>query len=184
MTIATPPDPGPGHPSPSLLAGLGTLLFSFRGRMSRRNLWMRFLPAYLVVGVAALILAEAVAEAETDAGSVVMLAFFVFTLWSGSVVLVKRCHDRGRSLWFLGLALAPSLMVIAAGIVVFTTGLLDPLTLLQPDADIAEHAGYLITFGLAILVADILQLWVMIELYFLRGTIGDNRYGPDPAARA
>jgi uncharacterized membrane protein YhaH (DUF805 family) len=32
-------------------------------------------------------------------------------------------------------------------------------------------------FGLVILV---LSLWGLIELGFLRGTVGPNQYGPDP----
>jgi uncharacterized membrane protein YhaH (DUF805 family) len=30
------------------------------------------------------------------------------------------------------------------------------------------------------LIAGIISLWMLIELGFLRGTIGPNRYGPDP----
>jgi len=28
----------------------------------------------------------------------------------------------------------------------------------------------------------LISLWVFIELYFFRGTAGDNRFGPDPLA--
>jgi uncharacterized membrane protein YhaH (DUF805 family) len=28
--------------------------------------------------------------------------------------------------------------------------------------------------------ATLVSLWALIELGFLRGTVGDNRYGPDP----
>ena len=32
------------------------------------------------------------------------------------------------------------------------------------------------------LVAAVLSIWGFVELYCLRGTVGDNRYGPDPLA--
>ncbi|GHU87403.1 hypothetical protein AGMMS49941_10860 [Deferribacterales bacterium] len=47
--------------------------------------------------------------------------------------LIKRCHDRNRSGWFILLFLVP-----------------------------------------------IVNLWAIIELGFLRGTVGDNKYGCDP----
>ena len=31
-------------------------------------------------------------------------------------------------------------------------------------------------------VAALISLWAFVELYCLRGTVGDNRYGPDPLA--
>jgi uncharacterized membrane protein YhaH (DUF805 family) len=33
------------------------------------------------------------------------------------------------------------------------------------------------------LIATILALWAFIELFFFRGTAGENRYGPNPLAR-
>jgi len=30
--------------------------------------------------------------------------------------------------------------------------------------------------------ATIINLWAFVELYILRGTVGDNRFGPDPLA--
>ena len=36
--------------------------------------------------------------------------------------------------------------------------------------------------ALGIACATLIFLWVFIELYCLRGTTGDNRFGPDPLA--
>jgi uncharacterized membrane protein YhaH (DUF805 family) len=30
------------------------------------------------------------------------------------------------------------------------------------------------------LVATVLSIWAFVELYCLRGTVGENRFGPDP----
>lgn len=32
------------------------------------------------------------------------------------------------------------------------------------------------------LLATLISLWAFVELYIFRGTVGDNRYGPDPLA--
>ena len=39
-----------------------------------------------------------------------------------------------------------------------------------------NRSGWFLLVGLIPLV----NIWVLIELGFLRGTIGDNQYGPDP----
>jgi uncharacterized membrane protein YhaH (DUF805 family) len=191
VTIAATPDPAPGEP-PSRFAGLVTLLFSFRGRMSRRALWTRFFPAFLLVSTAALIAAAILTWVGLD--NIVMLTFFVFILWSATAAYVRRCHDRGRSVWFLVLALLPSVLVFASamGLVIgkvaempFAMRILDDMQRVPSEPAVAaSYAGYFIVLGLLALAANMFQLWVMIELYFLRGTVGDNRYGPDPAARA
>lgn len=41
-----------------------------------------------------------------------------------------------------------------------------------------DRSGWFLLVGIIPLV----NLWVLIELGFLRGTIGPNRYGPDPLA--
>jgi uncharacterized membrane protein YhaH (DUF805 family) len=56
-------------------------------------------------------------------------------LWPFLAVEIKRCHDRGRSGWFLLVGLIP-----------------------------------------------LVNLWVLVEVFFLRGTLGDNQYGQDPLA--
>ncbi len=37
---------------------------------------------------------------------------------------------------------------------------------------------------LLVSLIPLVNLWVVVELAFLRGTVGDNEYGPDPAEMA
>lgn len=39
-----------------------------------------------------------------------------------------------------------------------------------------DRSGWFLLLGLIPLV----NLWVLVEVWFLRGTIGENRFGPDP----
>ena len=41
-----------------------------------------------------------------------------------------------------------------------------------------NRSGWFLLVG----IVPVLNLWVFVELGFLRGTVGSNRYGPDPLA--
>ncbi|MFN8547772.1 MAG: DUF805 domain-containing protein [Candidatus Eisenbacteria bacterium] len=62
-----------------------------------------------------------------------MVGFMYGSLWVWLTLMVRRCHDRGRSGWFLLLKFVP-------------------------------FAG----------------IWVLLEICALGGTVGPNKYGPDP----
>ena len=105
---------------------MSDLLFSFEGRINRTTWWGYFVPYFLVylcllvVGVI---------------GKVPFLPFVygLIMLYPTLAVNVKRCHDRGRSGWFVLVGLIP-----------------------------------------------IVGIWYLIEICFLRGTVGTNEYGADP----
>jgi uncharacterized membrane protein YhaH (DUF805 family) len=79
-------------------------------------------------------------------------------IYSGVVVGIKRLHDRNKSgLWLLVFYLAPSLL----------------------DAIGRGLDGIGMVFSLASLAVTI---WAIVELGCLRGSIGNNPYGPDPVA--
>ena len=83
------------------------------------------------------------------------------TVWMHSAVTVKRLHDRDRAGWWYGLqGLAPPAMFLAA--IYLTT------------VDVLEVASilYILSF--------LEILWFVIELGFVGGTRGPNRFGPDP----
>lgn len=114
---------------------LSQLLFSFKGRINRKQYWLAVLFSWIVLWPSYL------------AGYVLFpyyyfygikinilgLAINLILLFPALAVMVKRCHDNNRSGWFLLLFLVP-----------------------------------------------ILQIWPAIEIPFIRGDAGDNRFGPPP----
>jgi len=113
---------------------LSRALFSFRGRLSRRDYWLKGFLVLLPIGIFNNILAYGV---DTDGARVLAMIIGVGSLWPGLALLVKRLHDHNRSGWFAA-------------------------TLLIPLANI------------------VFLLWILAETWFLRGTVGPNRFGEDP----
>jgi uncharacterized membrane protein YhaH (DUF805 family) len=159
------------------------LLFGFSGRINRAKywlggvLWLVFwviaLPACLLAGF--YILGTNLVDGELPSGSdwlektvhmvldyVVLFVIFLILMtvsWvSAFAIGAKRLHDRNKSGWLVVLFyLAPSVLVSIA-----------------TPADQALASGAL---GLA---AFVIAIWGVVELGFLRGTVGPNPYGPDP----
>jgi uncharacterized membrane protein YhaH (DUF805 family) len=87
---------------------------------------------------------------------IITLPLTVVLTWSYLAIAIKRLHDRNKSGWwvipFVGLT---SLNVH------FGNLLGDPPALIDP-------------------VSGILFLWGLVEMSFVKGTSGPNRFGPDP----
>ena len=106
------------------------LYLTFKGRINRASYWLyNVLFVWLVVLVGVALDAAAGMEAP-----VFYLLACLLCLVPSLAMNLKRCHDRGRSGWFILVNLIP----IAGGI------------------------------------------WYFIEIACLRGTVGPNKYGPDP----
>lgn len=101
-----------------------TLWFSFTGRVNRRP--------YFFAGLAAACLLEA-NKLVPDDYKLVYLPLILVAFYVTIVLGIKRCHDRGRTGYFILLNFVP-----------------------------------------------ILNLWPLIELTFLKGESGPNKYGADP----
>jgi uncharacterized membrane protein YhaH (DUF805 family) len=78
-------------------------------------------------------------------------------LWAFFATSVKRLHDRGRSGWWMA-----TLLVAAPPF--------DQLIEWLPDV-----LGFLLAIGILVL-----WIWGSVELFFLKGTTGTNRFGADP----
>jgi uncharacterized membrane protein YhaH (DUF805 family) len=131
------------------------LWFRWRGRIGREWFWLGLVMAALVGG-GATGAAFAVSQQRMEylAGAGVL---GLITLWAVLSVVVKRLHDRRKSALWLVPYLALPIGIAAAT---------PQLKQLIPD-----HAW----IGQAI--AALIGLWVLIELGFLRGKSGPNRYG-------
>jgi uncharacterized membrane protein YhaH (DUF805 family) len=100
-------------------------------------------------------------------------AVAIAMIWINAATTVKRLHDRNRSGWW---AVA---ILIVNGLAYAYYGLFFGLYF-GVDISIAKE---LLLVMLAVALS-LLQTWVVIELFFLMGTDGPNRFGPDPTRTA
>jgi uncharacterized membrane protein YhaH (DUF805 family) len=151
----------------------GAFYFSPSGRISRSQYWLRFFVPVLVIGLILGVLKLANGEVGTNRGpvSTITVIFQLILLWPGIAILIKRIHDRNKSGWLIWALYGPVIVAI-----IFTVA-----------AIIAFFAsGVSAAWGLGIVAAVFwiavfaVSIWFFIEFGCLRGTIGANRYGPDP----
>jgi uncharacterized membrane protein YhaH (DUF805 family) len=132
--------------------------FSFEGRSTRLTYWRVQLVGGLLVlvpVVSGMLLATVIGQI---AGLVMILVLPIMVAFVA--VGVRRLHDRAKSGWWLfPFWVAP--------------GLLSGWAELQ-----GETADPLVLF--ASLASLSLSIWALVEMGFLRGSSGPNRYGYDP----
>ena len=141
---------------------VGSLLISFRGRISRGKYLVASL-VYLMVIAAMYAIGIAL-----DAGlGYVMLSLIVYFILfiSALAIAAKRLHDRDKSAWWLLLFYVVPVLLAGIGFIA-TVEIRD-----QTNVTI-ETTCFLITLVIAV--------WALVEIGCLRGTVGTNRYGPDP----
>jgi uncharacterized membrane protein YhaH (DUF805 family) len=141
------------------------ILFSFNGRINRAKFWLVPILANLVIAGVAMILAILVPPGERGAEDaafwvvfVPVVALTIANFWITAAVVVKRLHDRAKTGWWLLIFyLAPVVGVLLAGVF--------------------PALGWV-----PFLVIVAFVIWGTVELGFLKGTTGPNKYGPDPLA--
>ena len=142
------------------------LFFSFNGRLNRA----RYLAVQLALAAVWLILwrkslFDLASQWEAWAVAIVML-------WINTATSAKRLHDRNRSGWWV-------LAVLAVNRLSYVFyGLLFGLSF-GTDIPVAREL-LLVMFAVAL---SLLQTWAVIELFFLIGSEGANRFGPDPLSQ-
>ena len=134
------------------------LLFHVGGRINRAKYWLSFL-IYFVALLSLYILALVIAAliGIPDLALLLVALCLVPIVVSCIAIGIKRLPDRNKSgWWLLVFYVLPSML-----------------------SSIGWHVG----FGRAIqLASSVLSIWALVELGFLRGTRGRNRYGSDPLA--
>jgi uncharacterized membrane protein YhaH (DUF805 family) len=91
----------------------------------------------------------------------------LFNLWINFAVSVKRLHDRDRTGWW----------ILAAYLAIIVAIVLGVLTLMQPEGQ-REPLNFAAV--IAVFAVSCLMIWMFIQIGFLKGTQGPNRFGPDP----
>lgn len=152
----------PEYVSPSF----GQFYFSARGRISRSQFWLRWFLPLIIVGLVVGMLVGAVrAAGQPETAAVIYALFVLITLWPGIAVLVKRIHDRGKSGWLVLAPYIPLILIVIAGIAGAASG--------SPTS-----AGAVVVVLWVIYIG--IGIWFFIEFGCMRGTVGANRFGPDP----
>lgn len=139
-------------------------LLSFKGRLNRAR--------YLVVQLALLtvwLVTWFKFPAPSDA---LHWAVAITMLWINTATTAKRLHDRNRSGWWTAAVFLVNLLCYAYYSLFI--GLYFGV-----DLSIAKE----LLLVLVAVALPLLQTWVVIELIFLMGTDGPNRFGPDPLSQ-
>jgi uncharacterized membrane protein YhaH (DUF805 family) len=158
---------------------LGDKLFSFEGRLGRRDWWLlslalaifQMLASELIIfvlyGPSSTAIAWALGKLDSShqtAGAVIAMSVNVVTQWPGFALIIKRRHDRDAS--------GALFVVLESALLLITYGLQG---LILAQVEIGRMALFAASLaGLAV------QTWIVIGLGFLKGTSGSNRFGPSP----
>ncbi len=166
-------------------------LFSFEGRINRAKLWLFILVGFAwnivivavimagfgTAGLSLLAQGQATPSALTlgmtamIAAAAIVLLFLAY-LYAAIAVTVKRLHDRNKgAVWLLVFWILPmALYIVGFAVIAAAT------------AAGGQHTGDAVLALPFSLGGFAIAIWAFVELYCLRGTAGDNRFGADPLA--
>jgi uncharacterized membrane protein YhaH (DUF805 family) len=147
---------------------MSQLLFSFSGRLNRKPWWLVGLTTVVVMIIVIMVVfvaAGGVTETSSldsfsslGGGLLILLLLLIPLIWIQLALGAKRLHDRNKSAWWL------VVFYLAPGVLDGIGGALG-------------SGGIGILFNIA---SFAISIWALVELGFLRGTVGPNQYGPDP----
>jgi uncharacterized membrane protein YhaH (DUF805 family) len=162
-------------------------LFNPNGRVSRADMWLKYLLPYIGLSIVAGIIDQTLVPATLRFGhhgahGPISGLLDLFYLWPGIAVSAKRYHDRGMTGWwvlFSLLLLIPGIAAMAIGFAHsgLTFDNMDTFDFKQMPQGAALHIG-----------AGTLWLFLVCIIFFviqyvLPGQQGENKYGPDPRER-
>jgi uncharacterized membrane protein YhaH (DUF805 family) len=133
------------------------LFTSFEGRITRLPFWMAWA---VFVAIEIGISFSGGDDARWGSALDLVLTYPQFA------VCAKRGHDRNTPMWVVGLF--------------FATGVVLDVLLLGgwiTNADVANATPLMLAF---LIPYAVFGLALLVDLGFRRGTVGPNRYGPDP----
>ncbi len=150
------------------------LFFGFQGRISRQPYWIGSILLAIGGGVAiaAIALSLGTLAAATGISSEILIipifGIVAAMIFCSLAISVKRLHDRNKSGWWMALFYGASAAQAAA-----------------EEAGIAGTTDDPNALGIALaIVGLVIGIWYLVDLGILKGTPGDNRYGPDPLSGA
>lgn len=156
----------------------------FSGRSRRMEFWMWQLFKFAVVfGVMILMMilggAAIMGASNGDpgammaAGGIVMILYLLLLLFGLAIIIpdiavaVRRLHDTNRTGWWILAPVAPYLIAVVSMVGGGVSGSQNGMA----AGGLIGIVAMLVALGLAI---------TLLVFYFMEGTKGPNRYGPDP----
>jgi len=136
------------------------LFISPAGRINRAKFWI----VVLCCVVLFLAVIGGTMAASSSMGAIFRAALIAYIpiIYVGVISGIKRLHDRNKSgWWLLVFYVGPLLLNLVSGYAL-------------DEAGIAHQAALFLSFAI--------NIWALIELGAMRGTIGPNQYGNDPLA--
>jgi uncharacterized membrane protein YhaH (DUF805 family) len=147
---------------PEVAMDYARLLFSFNGRINRARylaVQLALLTVWLVLWLKSPFLHWQVLHWVAAAAMI----------WINAATTAKRLHDRNHSgLWTIAVLVVNRLSYVYYGLLFGLS--------FGVDASGARDL-LLVMFAVAL---SVLQTWIVIELFFMIGTDGRNRFGSDP----
>ena len=150
---------------------------SFSGRIGRGRFWLGYvLPVTLLnIALQAVGAIDAVTGTRRvlDPLSGTLPLLNLLLLWPMLAGTVKRLHDRNRSgIWAVAYWVLAILPWMTIGVFMAAVGMHGT------KGGSGIGLGMVAFAMLALFVVG--GIWMLVELGFLRGTVGPNRFGPDP----
>jgi uncharacterized membrane protein YhaH (DUF805 family) len=155
------------------------LLFGFKGRIQRLYWWVATIAVGAVAGIVTTLLehfARSSGEFIPDAASgeiaptgifgAAITAIGLANLWINLALSVKRLHDRDRT----GAWVFLQILLVFLAVIMIIVAIAVPKE---------QNGPWVMLAGLTGAIAFAFSVWLFVELGFLRGTRGPNRFGPD-----
>jgi uncharacterized membrane protein YhaH (DUF805 family) len=142
--------------------GFKWMFFSLDGRATRSNWWIW---GFVGLGIAGFVAGFIANLIDGILGTMIPPGIGILSLivnlafiYPAVCISGKRWHDRNKSAWFV--------LIVYVPMIVFVIG-----AAFMPN--LATIIGIIFFVG---------ALWTLVECGFMRGTVGDNRFGSDPLA--
>jgi uncharacterized membrane protein YhaH (DUF805 family) len=153
----------------------GRLLFGLAGRIHRTDFWVGFVAIVGITTLAILLHGRHVSGGALGEFFTLVTVIAVLSPYCLTAVVVKRLHDLNKSAWH---ALVLFFAFICAGLAALAHEGLRPSQIISAESRDFWTAVFYLAAGLAVA----LLAYLIVRLGFTRGTLGSNRFGPDPAA--
>lgn len=145
----------------------GRFYFSTEGRISRSQYWLRFFLPFLLISFVLNLLQLL----GSSLFSMLSGIFGLAVLWPSIALLIKRIHDRDKPGWLTWALYGPMIAAMIFAVSAF-------YAIGTGNISMAWTTGVIaILLWLAVIGVG---FWFLIEFGCMRGTVGANRYGPDP----